>query len=77
MNAQVESALIEMSWGNWEGKTLAQLRQQDPVYVTEQESLGLDLRPVGGESPRLVAKRVSAWIEALDIVNVEQRIGCV
>ncbi|MFT5809188.1 MAG: putative phosphoglycerate mutase [Moritella dasanensis] len=77
VDANTEGALIEMSWGDWEGKALAQLRQQDPVYVAEQESLGLDLRPVGGESPRLVAKRVSAWIETLDIANVEQRIGCV
>lgn len=77
VDADTEVALIEMSWGNWEGKTLGQLRQQDPLYVAEQESLGLDLRPVGGESPRLVAERVSDWIETLDVANVEQRIGCV
>lgn len=77
VDAHTEAALIEMSWGDWEGKALTQLRQQDPIYVAEQESLGLDLRPVGGESPRLVAERVSDWIDTLDVANVEQRIGCV
>ncbi|NQZ92243.1 MAG: histidine phosphatase family protein [Moritella sp.] len=77
VNSQVEAALIEMNWGHWEGKTLQQLSSQDPIYFAKQEALGLDLRPAGGESPRLVAERVTAWVEALDITNVEQRIGCV
>lgn len=77
VNSQFEAALIEMNWGDWEGKTLAQLREQNPIDFAKQEALGLDLRPVGGESPRLVAERVSNWIETLDITNVELAIGCV
>jgi len=77
VNSQVEAALIEMNWGHWEGKTLAQLRVQDPINFAKQEALGLDLRPAGGESPRLVAERVSDWVAALDVANIEQRIGCV
>ncbi|SQD78140.1 histidine phosphatase family protein [Moritella yayanosii] len=77
VNSQVETALIEMNWGDWEGNTLQQLSSQDPIYFAKQEALGLDLQPAGGESPRLVAERVSDWVEALDITKVEQRIGCV
>lgn len=72
-----EDSLIEMNWGEWEGKTLKQLRAQDPIYFAKQEALGLDLRPQKGESPRLVAKRVSTWVQSLDIDNLEQHIGCV
>ena len=72
-----EEALIEMNWGSWEGKTLTQLREQDPINVAEQEALGLDLRPVGGESPRLVAERVNTWLHSLDCHDAEQYIGCV
>lgn len=85
VDSQVKAALIEMNWGDWEGKTLKQLRLDDTMNVAEQEARGLDLRPKGGESPRLVAERVSDWIETLNITNnvtnhitnVEQRIGCV
>ncbi|MDX2320195.1 MAG: histidine phosphatase family protein [Moritella sp.] len=77
IDSQVQAALIEMNWGSWEGKTLRQLREQDPVNIAKQEALGLDLRPEGGESPRLVAQRVSDWVALLEINNLEQRIGCV
>lgn len=77
VEAQTEMALIEMSWGEWEGKTLQQLRSQDPSYFAKQEALGLDLQPQNAESPRLVAARVSTWVESLAIDNEEHYIGCV
>ena len=77
VNSQVEVALIEMNWGDWEGNTLQQLSSQDTIDYAKQEAMGLDLRPARGESQRLVAERVSDWVEALDITKVEQRIGCV
>lgn len=72
-----EAALIEMNWGAWEGKTLTQLSLEEPIEFAKQEALGLDLRPAGGESPRLVAERVSDWIEMFDIGSTAPRIGCV
>lgn len=77
IESQVAASLIEMNWGNWEGQTLKQLSRQDPVYFAQQEARGLDLQPLGGESPRLVAARVSAWVASLDIDGTEQHIGCV
>jgi len=77
VESHAEESLIEMSWGEWEGKTLRQLRSQDPVSLAKNEALGLDLLPPNGESPRLVAERVSGWVQSLDIGNTEQRIGCV
>jgi broad specificity phosphatase PhoE len=50
--------LIEMSWGEWEGYTLPELRLGFAGTIDELESQGLDLRPPGGESPRDVQLRV-------------------
>ncbi|HTQ34959.1 MAG TPA: histidine phosphatase family protein [Stellaceae bacterium] len=49
--------LIEMSWGEWEGYTLAELRANF-ADIDELEAQGLDFRTPGGESPRYVQARV-------------------
>jgi len=54
----VEPALIEMAWGDWEGRTLADLRAADPAGMATIEACGLDLTPPGGESPHLVQARL-------------------
>jgi len=54
----VEPALIEMAWGDWEGRTLADLRAADPAGMAKIEARGLDLTPPGGESPRRVQARL-------------------
>jgi len=65
VDAAVEQRLIEMDWGLWEGKTLAQLREDDPDGMAANEARGLDFRPPGGESPRAVQKRVAPWLAAI------------
>jgi broad specificity phosphatase PhoE len=55
--AVVESALIEMDWGEWEGQRLAELRASVPGMAA-MEAAGLDFRPPGGESPREVQARL-------------------
>ncbi|MDY0882024.1 histidine phosphatase family protein [Dongia soli] len=54
----VEPRLIEMSFGDWEGKTLAQLRGEKGAEVEEREVMGLDFHAPGGESPRQVQQRL-------------------
>lgn len=58
----VEPRLVEMSWGEWEGATLAALRQAHGVAMQENEARGLDFRPCGGESPREVRARLRDWL---------------
>lgn len=77
VDSHSEMALIEMGWGDWEGQILKQLHSDDPVNFAKQEARGLDLQPPNGESPRLVAQRVTAWVESLELDNTEQYIGCV
>lgn len=59
----VESALIEMHWGDWEGKRLSELREESPQELQRLENQGLYMRPPGGESPLEVQQRVSLWVE--------------
>jgi probable phosphoglycerate mutase len=57
----VESRLREMSFGIWEGKSVAQLRAEGGERFAEAERLGLDFHPPGGESPRMTMDRLKGW----------------
>ena len=59
---QVEKRLVEMDWGEWEGSTLAALRETHGARMRQNEARGLDFRPCGGESPREVCQRLHAWL---------------
>lgn len=60
----IEPALIEMDWGDWEGRTLAELRAALGPAMAENEARGIDFRPAGGESPREVQARLGPWLAA-------------
>jgi len=53
-----EPCLTEMSWGDWEGRTLPELRASFAGTLEELEAQGLDFRAPDGESPRDVQARV-------------------
>jgi probable phosphoglycerate mutase len=61
----IDSRLIEMNWGAWEGQRLADLRTASPAAMAANEAQGLDFRPSGGESPREVAVRIQEMFAAL------------
>lgn len=61
----VDSRLREMSFGIWEGKSVAQLRAEGGEQFAEAERLGLDFHPPGGESPRMAMDRLSGWTAAV------------
>jgi probable phosphoglycerate mutase len=55
----VEPRLIEMDFGAWEGKSLAELRGQPGGDAESRERMGLDFHAPGGESPRQVQQRIA------------------
>jgi probable phosphoglycerate mutase len=59
---QLEGALIEMDWGDWEGSTLDELRNADGAAFAQNEARGFDFRAPGGESPREVHERLQPWL---------------
>jgi broad specificity phosphatase PhoE len=64
-HAEREPRLAEMSWGEWEGRRLAELRAELGPAMQENEARGWDFRPAGGESPREVLARVRSWLREL------------
>jgi len=65
----IEPRLAEMSFGEWEGQTLAHLRSVHGPAMTEWEGRGLDFRAPGGESPRDVQDRLRPWLKRLTAEN--------
>jgi len=57
-----ERRLIEMDWGEYQGRTLAELRAQHGDDLAANEGRGLDFRPPRGESPRDVQARVASFL---------------
>jgi broad specificity phosphatase PhoE len=57
---ETDPRLGEMSWGEWEGRTLADLRQELGEEMSDLEASGLDFRAPGGESPRDVQVRLKS-----------------
>jgi probable phosphoglycerate mutase len=64
-NPQTVPELVEMCWGEWEGETVADLRLRYGAVMAALEARGLDFRPPGGESPRLVQRRLRIWFGGL------------
>lgn len=60
-----DARLIEMDWGEFEGRTLAELRDEHGPAMRELEDAGLDFRPPRGESPREVADRLREMLQAV------------
>ena len=61
-DVQLEPRLVEMSWGEWEGRVLGELRAEHGDTMAANEARGFDFRPPRGESPREVLERVNGWL---------------
>ncbi len=64
-HAAREPRLVEMDWGQWQGRRLAELRAELGEAMRKNEERGLDFRPQGGESPREVLARVQPWLGSI------------
>lgn len=69
-DAAHEPRIIEMDWGEWEGRTLAELREELGDALAQNEARGLDFRPPGGESPRAVIERITPWLREIAAAGV-------
>lgn len=61
-DARVDARLNEMSFGEWEGRRLAELAAELGPALQEAEDRGLDFRAPGGESPRDVQQRLASFL---------------
>lgn len=76
LGVDIEPVLVEMDWGAWEGRTLAELRHELGAAFGENEDRGLDFTPPGGESPRMVQARVLPWLHALATEQIDTGAIC-
>jgi len=58
----LEPRLIEMDWGEWEGRILDEVRAEIGQALQDNEDRGLDFCPPGGESPRDIQNRLKPWL---------------
>lgn len=61
LSPEPEPRLREMSWGDWEGRTVPELLAAGLMMVAH-DRIGLDFRAPGGESPRDVQTRLRPWL---------------
>ncbi len=62
---QIDEALIEMDWGDWEGKRVKDLRNELGSEMGKNESRGIHMKPPMGESPFDVQQRLTPWLASV------------
>ena len=62
-----DERLMEMTWGDWDGLTLAEIEVRDPGALTQRKADHWDYSPPGGgESYTKMASRVADWLAGQD-----------
>lgn len=67
---RTDPALIEMNWGDWEGKQGAELRADPSSGFQDIEEWGWEYTPPHGESPSTLRDRLIPWMDTLEGDNV-------
>jgi len=62
----LEPALRELTFGEWEGLTWAQVWKQDPAGAQAREGDKWNFAPPDGESYAMLAERLLPWLETRD-----------
>lgn len=62
---RIEPRLREMHYGDWEGRSLPELRESLGEVMAINEARGVDFQPDGGERPRDVQQRLTSWLSDL------------
>jgi probable phosphoglycerate mutase len=62
---QFDPLLREQFWGEWEGKTFAELHASEGEELVKQVAAGWDFCPPGGESRREVLQRALPVVETI------------
>ncbi|KIN70529.1 putative phosphoglycerate mutase family protein [Sulfitobacter noctilucae] len=62
---RTEAALMEMDWGDWEGRRAEELRADPDCDHRDIESWGWQYTPPNGESPDALRRRLDPWVRSL------------
>jgi broad specificity phosphatase PhoE len=69
LRALPEPLLIEMDWGGYEGRSLAELKAEYGDSFAINESRGLHFQPPNGEAPQAVQLRLLPWLKRIATVG--------
>ena len=58
-----DDRIIEMDWGDWEGRIRTELADTLGDAFRQNEDRGLDFTPPNGESPRMVQQRLKPFFQ--------------
>ncbi len=61
----LEPALMELTFGEWEGLTWPQVESRDPAGARAREADKWNFAPPGGESYAMLAERLQPWLASL------------
>ena len=62
----LEPALMELTFGEWEGLTWPQVESRDPAGARAREADKWNFAPPDGESYAMLAQRLLPWLETRD-----------
>jgi probable phosphoglycerate mutase len=63
---RLDPALKELSFGDWEGLTWAEIYARDPKGATARRANKWDFVPPKGESYAMLAQRLEPWLDSLN-----------
>ncbi|PZM09161.1 histidine phosphatase family protein [Rhizobium tubonense] len=65
---RTDERLVEVSFGDWEGSTLKELRLTEPERLKERNTAKWDFIPPGddAESYEIMSWRVGSWLQSVD-----------
>jgi probable phosphoglycerate mutase len=72
---RLDERLAEIAFGAWEGFTIKQLHERDPVHISQREHDKWHFVPPGGESYKMVSARMAAWYDSLTCDTVATAHG--
>lgn len=62
---RLDSRLMELTFGDWEGFTIDDLRAVEPALVQSRETDKWGFVPPGGESYRMLSARIAGWLNTV------------
>jgi probable phosphoglycerate mutase len=60
-----DDRLREVSWGDWDGLTIAEIKARDPALWQAHVEDRWNVGPPGGESYRMLCERVADWFASV------------
>jgi probable phosphoglycerate mutase len=74
---RIDQGLKEITFGSWEGFTLAELSKENAVAVATREADKWGYQPPRGESYAMLSERVRRWLESIDRDTVAVSHGAI